>query len=89
MKNILLLLISFFLISCEIFVDNLRAIEAAEKVGFKNIVILERHDIFPWIFGCDKDDNIAFEMSGKNRNNKQVEFIVCCGGIVRGCVLRN
>lgn len=67
------------------------AVNAAENQGFTEVQVNDRHDWAVSWHGCGSDDAVAFDMSGKNPQGREVSFTMCCGTTWsngKGCTMR-
>lgn len=60
-----------------------KTVSTLQKSGFKNI----KSGGYAW-FACGKDDTWATNFTATNVNGQEVEGVVCCGLIFKGCTVR-
>lgn len=96
MHKALLVLVALVVVGCVIaflgrdhfFVTEAKAMRATRMINLTNVRVEDRDDFFVDWNGCGGDDNVSFEMAGKDSAGQEVEFVVCCGGIMKGCTVR-
>jgi hypothetical protein len=90
--SILFCVITFFVVMLSIFsgffVNENRAIEAVQVFGFSNSKIIKEHRIFSSFAGCDKHDSAGFTINTTNLKGENVNLLVCCGLVFKGCTVR-
>jgi hypothetical protein len=66
------------------------AIRLAEAHEFSSVEVLDMDTFCPPTKGCAEDDAVAYSVRAMNRDDKTVDFTVCCGGFFsrKGCAIR-
>lgn len=89
MKSIVMMLACCVLTGCGEFVEADRAVGAVEDLGFTDVRVVDRSNVFPQLYGCDKREVVAFKVEGKNPRGNTVNVTVCCGMVLKGCTVRH
>jgi hypothetical protein len=71
------------------FVNENKAIETSQAFGFSNSKITKEYRIFSTFAGCDKHDSAGFAINATNSKGENVNLLVCCGLIFKGCTIRD
>jgi len=82
-----LIVVLVLLTGCGLFVSEDSAFDAMHALGFTEVTIKNTHWLAPSLFGCSKDDDVAFEVTGV-RDKVRTHATVCCGGVFKGCTVR-
>jgi hypothetical protein len=77
------------LCGCGGLVDSDRAVQAVEDLGFSDVRVVDRSNVFPQFDGCGEKEAAAFSVQGKNPSGKTVQVTVCCGLMFKGCTVRH
>ncbi|MBP6945173.1 hypothetical protein KBD61_04455 [Patescibacteria group bacterium] len=88
-KKIGLFTIASLMLGCGELVSTDRAVQAVRDDGFTNINVVEQHGVAPTLYGCDKHDAVAFEVTATNSQQRRVNLTVCCGLVFKGCTIRH
>lgn len=77
------------MVGCGEMVDEDRAVKTAEANGFTQVRVAKQHGLAPGLYGCAKDDAVAFDVEGTNVAGKRAQMTVCCGLVLKGCTIRH
>ena len=69
-------------------VSEKETIRAAEKQGYQDVQIKERHNFFSGWHGCGSSDSAAFKAKAKNPRGDDVDIIICAGWPFKGVTVR-
>lgn len=87
----IVLILAYFAVA-GFMVDETGARRALENGGYTDIVLLERHNCFAGLRGCDKRDDAVFFyracMPGQVNCEQKVEVIVCAGWPFKAATIR-
>lgn len=76
------------LVACGEFVSSDAAVRAAVSSGIVDPRITGQHGIAPGFYGCGEDDDVAFDVAGRNASGQPVNAVVCCGLVFKNCTVR-
>lgn len=69
--------LAVFLCSCgEIVTDQSKAIHAAETMGWSDVKVNARRGVAPTLYGCSKQDVVAYDIQGKNPAGKSSSAVM-------------
>jgi prepilin-type N-terminal cleavage/methylation domain-containing protein len=70
-------------------VNDNKTINAVEKQGYSNVVIIQKHCLFPYFFGGGSGDVAVYNMNATNpAGRRNIDIIVGAGWLFKGVTVR-
>ena len=86
--SIFALIVFAFLSARGYFVSDEVALHTAAASGYTDATVINRHNVWPGLFGCDGHDAVGFTMSATNAQKQRVELLVCSGLFFKAATVR-